>query len=106
MLLACVVFLLVGFAADSAAQAHIQPQVASNAETIAPVASTDTCCHDVDGDAPAFACAASACCPALASLVLASSLTFDRKPGAVGPICDALAGSLASPPLLHPPISA
>lgn len=104
--LACTVVLLVGFASVSSAHAHVQPQVTFHTEMTAPNTATETCCHDVDGDAPAFACAASACCPAPAGLALASSLTLDRKPGALSPTCDALAGSLSSTPLLHPPIFA
>jgi hypothetical protein len=106
VLLACVVFLLIGFASVSSALAHVQPHVPSHAETIAPAAAPETCCHDVDGDPPAFACAASVCCPAPASVALASSPTLALKTGAVSPACDARAGSLAPPPLLHPPIFA
>ena len=106
MLLACVVVFLVGFASVSSALAHSQPQVPSHAETIAPAAAPETCCHDVDGDAPAFACAASVCCPAPASVALASSPTLALKTGAVSPASDALTGSLSAPPLLHPPIFA
>jgi len=106
MLLACVVVLLVGFASVSSALAHVQPHVTPNAATIAPAAATEACCHDVDGDAPTFACVASVCCTAPASVALASSPTLAVKTGAVSPASDALAGSLSPPPLLHPPISA
>ena len=104
--LSCTVVLLVGFVSVSSAHAHVQPQAPSQVETIAAAAATETCCHDVDRDAPAFTCAASACGPAAAGVALASSLTWNRKPSVVSLTYDCRAGSLASLPLLHPPISA
>ncbi len=104
--LACSVVLLVGFASVSSAHAHVQPRAPSQVETIAAAAATEICCHEVNGEAPAFACAASACCPAAAGIALASSLTWNRKPSVVSPASDALTGSLSAPPLLHPPIFA
>jgi hypothetical protein len=106
VLLACLMFLLVGFAAVPAAQAHAQPDVLSQAEAIAPAAAGDACCHDVDGGAQGVACTASICCPALASIAIASSVVRDRRPGGISRAYDTLAGSLSVPPLLHPPISA
>jgi len=102
-LLVCVVFLLVGLGSISDAQAHPQPHLLPQVETVPSAASAEACCHDIDSEAPAGACAPAVCCPALASLDVSPLIRWNRKAGSTGPAFGALVDSLSSPPPLHPP---
>lgn len=102
---AFVLFVVVGLASVSTAQAHQADAVSPGAEQASGVVPLHDCCHGADRDATDADCVMSICC-SLSALAADSGRDMPLPRAPIRPLIGPVGiPGLSHPPILHPPIA-